>query len=390
MSLLESELKPDCSGYRDLSVNVIAEPVEAVRLDVKLPVLQRLLADTRLVPVLEGKKRLFGVVSGTDLLLSLELQAPTPKFSGIKPWVEVIPPLKNTDTIERAIHFFEQGDCRLIPIVDANGCYTGRCASRILLQRLLHGMLKPPRVGGLATPLGVYLTSGYHMAGSGWKGLLATGVLFGLLVHGLDWLTLTLYGVLLELVPVIRQWAEGQQMVAHMGITLVCLLGLLRLSPMSGLHAAEHMTINAIENDLPLTEPAIRTQPREHARCGTNLMVFLGGVELLGLFLYYSWERMNPLGLMLFLCFWAFVIGRFWQPAGLWLQRHFTTKDPTSAQLASGIKAGNELLAKFQKHPHAMPGLTRRLWGSGLFHMLAAFLLTAWVVGLALEWLKLN
>jgi hypothetical protein len=274
--------------------------------------------------------------------------------------------------------------------VDERGCYTGKCASRTQLYLLLHGMLRPARIGGLATPLGVYMTSGYHASGAGWKGLIATGILFGILAYGLDWLGLFTYSAATAVFPFIARWSEGQQLILQTGMTVVCLLAMLRLSPMSGLHAAEHMTINAIERDLDLTEPMIRTQPREHARCGTNLMVFLGGLQMLGISLAYSWQDMSPLGLTFYTALWLFIIHKFWRPAGLWLQRHFTTKTPTSAQIASGIKAGEELLEKFQREPHPTPSLIRRIWGSGLVHMAASFLITAWLLGVLFETMGLG
>lgn len=368
-----------------LPIDVIAESLEALRCDAKLPELVRRLSLTGFVPVIDHKKRLLGFISDEEVLLSPEAQLEQLRTRSVSPLVEVSPPLRKTDTVGRAIHFFDQSERVLIPIVDEQGHYTGRCVSRIKLYKLLHGMLKPARIGGLATPLGVYMTSGYHNSGAGWKGLVATGVLFGGLVHVMDWLTGLAFQTASTVYPSLMTWGEGQLLILQAGLSLVCLLSLLRLSPISGLHAAEHMTINAIENDLQLTEPLIRTQPREHARCGTNLMVLLGGIELLGIFLSYYWQALNPVGLILYTGVWGLLVLKFWQPAGLWVQRHFTTKTPSSEQLASGIKAGEELLAKFQAQPHAMPNLPWRLWGSGMVHMTVSFLVTAWLLGSLLE-----
>jgi hypothetical protein len=62
------------------------------------------------------------------------------------------------------------------------------------------------------------------------------------------------------------------------------------------------------------------------------------------------------------------------------LQRNFTTREPSNDQLASGIRAGLELLEKFDERPHGMPKVWQRIWGSGLLHMLAAFWVTAWLL----------
>jgi hypothetical protein len=96
---------------------------------------------------------------------------------------------------------------------------------------------------------------------------------------------------------------------------------------------------------------------------------------------------MNILGLLLYSGFWLWLLFTFWKPAGLWMQRYFTTKEPSSAQLASGMKAGQELLNKFAAKPHGMPSLSRRLWGAGLFQMMASFMVSFWLIGLLLaQW----
>jgi CBS domain-containing protein len=361
-----------------------------VRANVALPVIMKKLSSAIILPVLDNKRRLLGVISAYEVLRTPaeQLNAINMQAGGLA--MPSTPVFQATDTIEHAIARFEGTDLSLIPIVNERGVYTGQCASRTQLYLLLHGMLKPPRIGGLATPLGVYMTSGYYSSGAGWKGLVATGVLFGVLAHALDWLGLFAYSATTALFPIIAHWGEGQQMILQTGLVMVFLLALLRLSPISGLHAAEHMTINAIEHDLDLTEPLIRTQPREHIRCGTNLMVFLAGIQVLGISLYYTGREMNPLGMFLYAGFWLFLIFKFWKPAGLWLQRHFTTKNPTSAQLASGIKAGKELLDKFRRKPHPMPSFARRIWGSGLVHMAASFLITVWLLGFLLEFMGLG
>lgn len=381
--MTEQTEKPDGVRYGALPVALIAESVTGVREDVALPELLKQLSSSLILPVLSRKRQVLGIISVQDMLSAPEEQLTAIRTNRAD--LHPVPCLSVNDTIEQAVASFGDSDLSMIPIVDERGCYTGKCASRTQLYLLLHGLLKPARIGGMATPLGVYMTSGYHVSGAGWKGLIVTGVLFGILAYGLDWLGLFAYSAATALFPFIASWGEGQQLILQTGMIMVCLLAMLRLSPISGLHAAEHMTINAIEHDLDLTEPFIRTQPREHARCGTNLMVFLGGIQILGISIAYSWREMNPLGLMLYAALWIFLIHKFWRPAGLWLQRHFTTKTPTSAQIASGIKAGEELLEKFRQEPHPTPSLARRIWGSGLVHMAVSFLMTTWLLGMLFE-----
>ncbi len=295
------------------------------------------------------------------------------------------------DTVETARRLFEETEQPFIPIIDRKGRYTGQCASRSQLNRLLQGTLRPERIGGLATPLGVFMTSGYYMSGSGMKGLIATGILFAVMLHVLDWVSLIVFSLVVALFPQLHRLDAANWGIIQLGFAITMFLTILRLTPLAGLHAAEHMTIHAIERDLPLTEPAIRTQPREHIRCGTNLMVLLGGLQLLLIFMALSANHMSVLGSILYTFFWSWIILRLWRPVGLWLQTHFTTKNPTSGQIASAIKAGNELLEKFSAAPHPTPNFWRRLWGSGILQMLLAFILTngiiTWTMQNALGWL---
>jgi hypothetical protein len=373
------------SRRKHLPVGVIAVSIPAVTDSPKntKAKLVRQMAQTGVLPVIDRKKRLVGFLEEQDWLdlpeSVLMMDSLLEMTSG--EWMA----LPKDATIENAIERFGETEQAFIPIVDTQGRYTGECASRSQLFRLLNGLLRPPRAGGLATPLGVYMTSGYYMSGSGWKGLVATGVMFGAIMPLLDRLWMVAYSLMAAFYPIITELDLSSYMVLQTGCALITLFALLRLSPISGLHAAEHMTINAIENDLELSESVVRAQPREHLRCGTNLMVLLGGIQMIAVSLFFSYDRISPLGMLLYAVFWVFIILKFWRPAGLWLQHHFTTKPPSSAQLESGIKAGRELLEKFAAEPHPMPSIGRRLWGSGLPVMFAAFLLSAGLFGYILQ-----
>jgi hypothetical protein len=365
-----------------LPVTVIAVPVKPVRPDAGLSRLFKHLSSGSILPVVSRKKRLVGIIRDQDVLLTADMKLAAIRADGVFLSDEPLVVLSLTDTLARAHALFSQMDRPYIPIVDAKGRYTGKCASRLLLNQWLDGALRPTRVGGLATPLGVYMTSGHYSAGAGLKGLVATGVLFAVLAYLFNVLGLVFYSAIIALWPNLSQMNAESQSILQLGILLFLMLGLLRLSPMSGLHAAEHMTINALESGLELTPRTVRMQPREHLRCGTNLSVLLAGVEVGVLSVLALAPEVNIWGLGLYTAFWAFLIIRFWQPAGLWIQRYFTTKPPSPAQLASGIKAGRELLEKFSGQPHPVPSFWRRLWGSGLPILAASFLITAWILSL--------
>jgi len=51
-------------------------------------------------------------------------------------------------------------------------------------------------------------------------------------------------------------------------------------------HGAEHKTIHAYENDLPLTVENVRAQSRLHPRCGTNFLLI---VMVVSIFVFAFW-----------------------------------------------------------------------------------------------------
>src|SRR5207248_1050627 len=68
-----------------------------------------------------------------------------------------------------------------IPILDASDRYLGLVSLADLLEAL-PVRPRPPMVGGMATPFGVYLTNGSIQAGAGNVALMAGGALLGFLL----------------------------------------------------------------------------------------------------------------------------------------------------------------------------------------------------------------
>ncbi|WP_373533343.1 DUF1385 domain-containing protein [Vampirovibrio sp.] len=372
------ELSP---RYQGLRVDVIAEVVPAVQGNIAMGQLRALLLNLDFVVLIGPKRKPLAVIGRGDLAHLWK----QPDEARLQSFAEAWMPcqVSANETLQQVNYRFASCEQAMLPLVDAKGRYTGKCASLPRLIRLKSGTLRPPRVGGLATPLGVYMTSGHYMAGAGWPGLVAAGFLFGILAPFLDLLSVALFSVLVLVYPPVQILPVGEQTILQGGLLLACLLGLLRLTPLAGLHAAEHMTINAIEADLALTEPMVRTQPREHQRCGTNLVALLGGLQIAAISLFYANPRLSGLGLLLYATLWFWLVFSFWRPMGLWLQRHFTTKTPSWAQLASGIRAGHQLLERFTERPHGVPSFWRRLWGAGLLQMMTGFAAGFWLV----DWL---
>ncbi len=288
--------------------------------------------------------------------------------------------LKEDDLIGEARRLFQETGWMLIPILTAEGKYSGACASR---QELL-GLIElgiPPRIGGMATPLGVYMTSGIHTSGSGVPGLVTTGMGFAGLVWLLEALYVVAYSWAAAYFPQLGVLQGEAEVMIHLGFVLSAILLGMRLTPMSGLHAAEHMTINALEEGLDIREETVRNQPREHKRCGTNLMVLLMGVQVSWL----SWQTMqgyvSAWGGFFYLFAWVWIISVCWRPVGLWIQNTLTTKDPSDWELASGMHAGQELMDKYRQEPHEEANIFQRIWASGLIHILLSFLATHTLIG---------
>lgn len=370
------------SRYDNLPVNIVTIPVEALPQHTGMEPLLLELSLYGAAPMVDETGHLVALVRDRDVL-NHDASAHGPSLYEVlsaKQSVARAPALPPKADIAEARRLFSETGLPLLPVLDEDGRYSGECVSREKLFVLLGGQARPPRIGGLATPLGVYMTSGRYASGAGLPGLLVTGVLFALLLSGLEWGYMIFLALLQFVWPDAMYLAGMPTALLQLGFILTAIMGIIRLTPMAGLHAAEHMTINAIERGLPLRPEAVRTQPRQHVRCGTNLMVLIFGIQIAWMSLEFIRPYLSPLGAGLYMLFWLLVIFSFWHRVGHWVQTWFTTRPPTDRQLASGIRAGEELLARYRAAPHPEPGLLWRLWGMGIIQMAGAFFLTVMLV----------
>jgi hypothetical protein len=98
--------------------------------------------------------------------------------------------------------------------------------------------------------------------------------------------------------------------------------------------------------------------PRAHPRCGTNLVALGGLVQLLlGHLPRIAPETVLPALLAIYF---------LWRRFGTLLQEVFTTRRASPRQLESGLRAGREVLEKYQKQPHEMAGFASRAFNMGL------------------------
>jgi len=227
----------------------------------------------------------------------------------------------------------------------------------------------PEHISGLALLRGVLLSTGDAKSAPSWAIVLTGMGLIGLfamstvlayaLAYGLGRVfpSVPMVGLYTFAVPVTNPDPYlGWRIAIHV-IRILSVLIVLRISPVAGYHAAEHKTVNAIERTGRVDEETVRAMPKEHARCGTNLLAALAPL-LLALLPDIS---LDPLVVVLLVV----VFYGIRHHVGWWMQHVFTTKEPSQKQLRAGIKSGELLLEQWRTTPEA-DRPAKRLWARGL------------------------
>jgi uncharacterized protein YqhQ len=228
--------------------------------------------------------------------------------------------------------------------------------------------LRPYAVGGMATPFGVYLTTGYVGAGVQKWALYITGVLmFWVIAVAL------VSGILLDKYLLSLHYPEIWVDPLSYAFSALLFVLLLRVIPLTGYHGAEHQVVHAIERGEELDPAIVARMPRVHPRCGTNLAVAAG--LFLGVFMthWYPEELYRLLAAVV-------VTAALRKPLGSFAQQYLTTKKPTHKQLDAGIYAGKELLREFASTKNSAPNFRQRMLSSGMLHVMAGSLSMAAIV----------
>lgn len=265
-----------------------------------------------------------------------------------------------------AAKVFADSGVDMLPVVDDFGGLRG-VLYRTDLVALMTRNLRPPNVGGMATPLGVYLTTGTVSGGSGSFGLYLTGLTMGLMMLISKFIgegmMLSLQSQITRKLPALVKIysSYGIYSIGSAALSIILLMLLLKLSPLAGYHGAEHMTVHAIESGEDLTVEAVRRYPRIHPRCGTNL---LGAAAV---FILITSQFSGEVAVIVAIG--VVMLGR--RAIGDWMQNVFTTRKPSDSQLASGVAAGNELLDKYLLHPGRITTGFPRIWKMGFLQAAA-------------------
>jgi CBS domain-containing protein len=325
------------------------------------------------LPVLDSYGRLLGALSVSDLAPMLTesnwLNGP------VAQWMHEPSAVGHADLSpdEARRALAESGESTLF-LLDDSGRYVGAITVADLLVPI-HTPPRPPSIGGMATPWGVYLTNGSIQAGVGNWALLGSGALLGVLMAlsyvaiGLAcWGAQRAFGV-----PAYNLWTANppaQISTANygyfilQGISLPLFLLMMRALPLAGYHAAEHQVVHAMERSEPLCPEVVSRMPRVHPRCGTNLMA---AVLIFGMVS----KAFSGIGLdMTDSAMLAALTALFtWRSVGAVLQHYFTTRPANLRQLEAGIAAANDLDHKYLTTVLRRPPLVRRIWCMGMPQM---------------------
>lgn len=257
---------------------------------------------------------------------------------------------------------------QVVPVIGVFEEYLG-VVTRSDITGALCLTIRPPNIAGLATPIGVYLTTGNLRAGAGNLGLFLAGVVMVLMmfaaawiVFGMAWLvegfTKIPLQALMQSSPgeVLKlDWISTLGYVMRGAVLPVWML-IVRLLPISGYHAAEHQVVHAIENGESLNIANVQAMPRVHPRCGTN--IFAGVIVLIMMGEIFSMETAILITVL--------VLIFAWRTIGGWFQYYVTTRPPNSKQVESGIKAGESLLEKYRENPGYRVNGWQRIWNTGM------------------------
>jgi hypothetical protein len=282
------------------------------------------------------------------------------------PYLRADTPLKE---VARALH---ETNFDILPVVSEQGRPIGLIFRNDLVGYLSKS-IRPPSVAGMATPLGVYLTTGSHSAGAGNLGLFLTGVVLASLIT-ISKLTVNLVDEAVNSythhhleqfltthnIPGLGN-AYGIYLIFVALLTAIITLSLLRWSPLSGFHAAEHMTVHAMETGEELTPELVAYQPRVHPRCGTNILAAAS------VFIILTSIAGSDTAILFALL--AVFLG--WRKIGGMMQHFITTKNPDPDQLNNGVEAGKELITKFMAPPNFQAEGIARIMNMGFIQTAA-------------------
>jgi hypothetical protein len=250
-----------------------------------------------------------------------------------------------------------------------------------------------PRISGTAMPSGVFLSTGTAGTASAPElaltglSILVLGSVAMVPVYCLawlceQWLRLPLAALMLQVGGPTDPLVAALARIGLNVLGFVSFLVILRFTPLAGHHAAEHMTVHAIEHyGIADWESHVAEMPRAHPRCGSNLLAGILPVLLIAIPLV---SVAPAVALVVAVLGWGQR-----QRIGFAIQNIFTTRPPSAAELARGISAGRRVLAGWAAAPDARLTVARRLWLRGMPQLVGGVVVGMWVLGAVADHLHL-
>lgn len=308
----------------------------------------------------------FGFLTDAEVARAL---ATDPAMTAGEASAREVPVIPADTPCRDALRTLAEADLSALPVVARDGRLLG-AISRAELLESLYRRRRPASIGGMATPLGVYLSDGTHRGGVGDFALILTGVF---LFIG----SLLSAAVALGVVFAWRRLGLAGIIPAPWIITSAFLLAFsawFRLSRVAGYHAAEHQTVHAIERNEPLEPERVAMMPRPHPRCGTNLMV------LFSVFMTMTaWMKIDLFVAVVI----ALAAYRFLGP---WVQQNITTRPASRRQIENGISAGRQILDQYQQGTSwSSRSGWKRIWNMGLLQVSIGYMAPAYALPLLAE-----
>lgn len=321
------------------------------------------------IPVIQDHQYV-GLITERDLARALASGA-TPDDI-VEPWVRTQDPtLSPAETGAAALRTMVEHELSAVAVVGPDRQFVGLVTPRLLVTPLEFEN-RPRQVGGMATPFGVYLTTGAASGGVPMWALIASGAyLFGLFFVGAH---VALFAFLALPTKAQIPWIYDL-------MSFVFFLLALRLSPLAKIHAAEHMTVHAIEQNEAITPEVVARMPRVHPRCGTNLAI--GASLFLGV-LNSPWPAEQELRLLIALL----VTVTLYRPLGSFVQMWGTTAPAKAKHIALGVAAGRDLLQKYENQYIPPASVSRKLLHSGILQIMVGATLAQLVALAAYEVLR--
>ncbi|MBN1458475.1 MAG: DUF1385 domain-containing protein [Armatimonadetes bacterium] len=334
------------------------------------------------LPVAEGQQ-LIGMVSETDIL---QLTAEDSEARDVLRRVSVAEIMRPMAVIASEFQpltdlaeVLRTTPVSAVPVASSDGRYLGLLLPRELLAALSGEPIVPP-IAGLATPFGVYLTTGALRAGASDFALAATGAALMIInlvaqqiIDGVFLLADQVFPVPQEPSPPTGTIAVLAAIIIY-GLQVGLFLLLLRLSPLTGTHGAEHMVVRAVEEGEDLRLEKVRQMPRVHPRCGTNIMALLILVVITQEFFSQLNASVNEATGAFALFVLVMIVLLTWRRLGAALQRWVTTKRPSDRQLGRAVAVAEDLLGQVRARPSATVPVPRRIWNAGFIQVVSGFL----------------